>query len=210
MTDGEPKYVTGHDIRLWRESDPEVRKLLEMKAKYEDELFSIQGVTGVGVGLGKERGVSTNDLVIRVYVDKDLLTDQLEATKNSIPSMLEGCHVQVLESGPVKDLQGSDPEAVYRPLQGGVEVAATTGTGTLTAISRGPHQGRLQTYLVRALHTATSDKFTPSFGEPIYQPADLKLVAQLSRGLPVFQCPSRIGPSPVSSRTSRHRGPCRY
>ena len=62
-----PKYA--NDDRLWKKADPEKKKLLEVKAKYSDYLFSFPGVFGVGVGLVRKDGQLTHDRAILVMVD---------------------------------------------------------------------------------------------------------------------------------------------
>ena len=115
--DEQPQYVTGPSVRLWRKADPEEKKLLEVKAKYRDYLFSFPGVVGLGVGLVQEGDQFTKDRAIIVHVDIDRPPEQLDVI-DRIPSELDGCPVQVIEEEEPKELGA--PNLRHRPLQGGL------------------------------------------------------------------------------------------
>ena len=117
MTDETPKYA--RDDRLWKKSDPEVRKLLEMKAKYVDQLFGIPGVISVGVGRVRDGARLTDDLAIILSIDKDRPANQRDSIRQ-VPGELEGCPVQVIEEGRPQ-LVGA-PTSQHSGLQGSLEL----------------------------------------------------------------------------------------
>ena len=128
MTADKPQYVTGSSLRSWKEGDAEERKLLEVKAKYADELWGIPGVFGIGVGLVTRGGQLTEDRAIIVSVDIDRPPDQEDVIER-IPKVLDGCPVQVVE-----EERGREVGAVDTPhrsgdggLQGGLEIGRPIG-----------------------------------------------------------------------------------
>jgi virginiamycin B lyase len=74
--------------------DPRLARLKEIQARHEDQLLSVEGVHGVGIGLGENR----QDFVFDVFVTKR--TPELE---QAIPQEIEGVPVRLVETGgPIK------------------------------------------------------------------------------------------------------------
>ena len=94
-------------------------ELLKIKAKAENLLLGIKGITGVGV----------NGSII-VYVER--LTPELQSI---VPRTLDGVQVHIKESGKVRLLSFMPMDALYgdrvgrlRPVPGGVSVGHPSGT----------------------------------------------------------------------------------
>jgi hypothetical protein len=71
------------------------KKLVDIKEKYEEELFAIPGVTGVGVGYKVKDESETNEECIIVYVAKKIPEDEIEKI---IPKYLDGVPTDVVEA----------------------------------------------------------------------------------------------------------------
>ena len=99
-----------------------MRKLLEVKAKYADELWSIPGVFGIGVGLVRRGGQRTKDRAIIVHVDIDRPPDQEDVIER-IPKVLDGCPVQVREEERGREVGAVDTP--HRSADGGREISTS-------------------------------------------------------------------------------------
>jgi hypothetical protein len=99
----------------------DVDKIKAVKDRVEQQLMSLEGVIGVGVGLKKKNGALTDEVVIRVYVKQKKPMDNLKP-EQVVPAQLEGHNTDVVELGALKLLAGPD-SARYRPMQPGSEVA---------------------------------------------------------------------------------------
>jgi hypothetical protein len=66
-----------------------------IKGRYEKDFFAIPGVTGVGIGASKQRGVPRID----VYVSEDN-----PGLRDAMPDSLEGIPINVIVSGPIHAL----------------------------------------------------------------------------------------------------------
>lgn len=73
--------------------EKELKKVIEIKKKYESELLKIKGVIGVGIGK-RNKYDSKKKFYIRVYISH---TSSLNLQK--IPSTLEGFSVVLLRLG---------------------------------------------------------------------------------------------------------------
>lgn len=112
----------------------ELETLVNAKQRYRIPLLIKPNVIGMGVGQRTREGITTDELVVKVYVSRKLPKDQL-SKEDLIPPILEFDNKKIKT-----DVEEADmPEAQLftlrsRPLIGGSSigpVAAGTGTGTL-------------------------------------------------------------------------------
>ncbi|HXF32320.1 MAG TPA: hypothetical protein VN522_12440 [Solirubrobacterales bacterium] len=98
-----------------------------VKEGFEDELFEIAGVTGVGIGMrGEDAERSGEEAAIRVYIE------DAEEEPEGIPEELEGMPVSVIEFVP--EPYGED-RTRYEPLKGGCRIEVPgRNPGTMGAI----------------------------------------------------------------------------
>ncbi len=78
--------------------DPRVERIQEIKARFEDELLAKANVIGVGVGLRRKSGVTTDEPVLVVLVSHKVPKAQL-AEGDFVPDRIEGVPVDVQEIG---------------------------------------------------------------------------------------------------------------
>ncbi len=83
--------------------DEVVRRIIEVKNKYERELLRKKNVVGVGVGLRRRGGKLTDEMVLTVMVKSKLPPHRLRQ-RDRIPSELEGVPVDVQEVGTLQAL----------------------------------------------------------------------------------------------------------
>jgi hypothetical protein len=118
--------------------------VLSTKEKYESKLLALPGVTGVDVGYKYVSGKKTDEISIRVFVDKkhDVVTDEV------IPRDLDGVKTDVIErrfvlhvlSMPESEISAPPDPSAYDRLQGGIsigpcrQVGGNVYAGTLGAV----------------------------------------------------------------------------
>ena len=73
-----------------KQSSTKQRSIEEVKAQHEEQLMSIEGVQGVGIGQRQDG----DGLAIKVYVD-----NKTKALQEKLPKQLEGHPVQIEVSG---------------------------------------------------------------------------------------------------------------
>ena len=124
-----------------------VEKIAEIKARVEDELLQRPGVTGVDVGYKYVGGKKTDEIAIRVHVEKKKKT---VPEKERIPEEIEGVKTDVLErtyelhpaSMPVDQIELMVDTGTYSPVKGGISIGPCRAVGgyvfvgTLGAIVR--------------------------------------------------------------------------
>jgi hypothetical protein len=133
-------------------SDAEaVSQAIDVKQRVRDQLVSMPGVHGVGVGSKFVSGARTDELAITVFVHKKLPLNALSA-EQVIPAEIEGIRTDVVESPFAECL---DDTGRYRPLVGGSQLEYTTtehptpnstvthfNAGTLGCIARAKKTGK--------------------------------------------------------------------
>lgn len=87
--EGAPRSPDSDSSVLNTEIEPELRRVEDIQARHEDELFAIPGVVGVGIGLG-----SGTKYEFLVFVEHKTP----ESTRN-IPSTVEGTSVRIMDTG---------------------------------------------------------------------------------------------------------------
>ncbi len=112
MSIDEPKYTTGHGLSVWQKSSPEQRQAIELKYKWEKELFKNPIVTGVGIGATR----------MAIFIDPDAPPEE----KAKIPRKLDGCEVDVIEQEKARPAGAVDEK--HRPLVGGIQVQPGYGS----------------------------------------------------------------------------------
>jgi hypothetical protein len=88
--------------------DPRVERIQEIKARYEDELLAMANVIGVGVGLRRKGGVTSEEPVLVVLVSHKFPRAQL-AEKDLVPDRIEGVPVDVQEIGFIRSHDAGGP-----------------------------------------------------------------------------------------------------
>lgn len=78
--------------------DPRVVRIQEIKSQYEEELLAKANVIGVGVGLRRKGGETTNEPVLVVLVSQKMPKTQL-ADGDFVPDRIEDVPVDVQEIG---------------------------------------------------------------------------------------------------------------
>lgn len=149
-----------------------------VKGKKEDDLLSIPGVTGVDIGRKITKGKKTDELSIRVFVEKK---KKQVPDAEKIPDEIDGIKTDVIERkfvlhGPatakVEDVRPQADTATYDPLVGGISIGpcgAVGGfvfTGTLGCIVRDRDTG--QNMMLTNYHVI-AEKWNA--GENITQPS---------------------------------------
>lgn len=110
-----------------------------VKETVEDELLQRPGVVGVDIGYKEVGGRRTDELAIRVDVEKKWDVPQ----EQRIPSMLQDIKTDVIQRGRFTFLVDT---ARYNPLVGGCSIGTcggVPGTGTLGALVRDINTGQL-------------------------------------------------------------------
>lgn len=103
------------------------------KQAAEADLLKRPGVTGVDIGRKYVRGEKTDELAIRVYVEKkgDV------AEKDKVPETIEGVRTDVIQRKfvlqplrvRVADLELEKDTGMYDPLQGGISIGPCRTVG---------------------------------------------------------------------------------
>ena len=161
MSTDRPVYTKSlSGLRQWESLSPERRQILELHGKYASELFKHPFVHGVGA---RKNALS-------VFIDYNVSLED----RARIPSKLEGCDVEVIESD--RDVPKSKPfNSKIRPLVGatqeGVVKKGTLFKAMLCAAAEGVIPGSVRRYVVEPLHVMALDVLHPRVGEKLYQPA---------------------------------------
>ena len=88
--------------------DPRVIRIQEIKARYEDQLLAKANVIGVGVGLRRKSGVTTDEPVLVVLVSHKVPKAQL-AEGDFVPDRIEDVPVDVQEIGFIRSHDAAGP-----------------------------------------------------------------------------------------------------
>jgi Equine arteritis virus serine endopeptidase S32 len=140
----------------------EIRRI---KTNAESELFNIPGVNGVGIGYKKVGGQDTDEMSIRVYVNKKKNVPDNE----QIPSEISGVKTDVIEregtAVPYYDTK------IYPSLEGGICIgrADLDIAGTIGAIVKDNFTNSIA--LLSCFHVLAVNS-TAKEGVPISQPAN--------------------------------------
>ena len=78
--------------------DSTYAKILQVQLNVEDELFEIEGVTGISIGYKSIDGVKTETPALIIYVAKKKPLSELSPS-NYIPAVIEGVVIDVVEAG---------------------------------------------------------------------------------------------------------------
>ena len=151
-------------------ADPAVRRAAGVKQAAASRLRAYPHVTGVGVGFKEVGGVRTDQVAIRVYVDRKLPRAQLPAA-DVLPELVEGVPVDVIEAR--FEVHGGPDPAEHRrrhnPMTGGISVgnAVLGGSGTLGG---SVFDRRTRQDLILSNWHVLCGSLSCAAGEPIIQP----------------------------------------
>lgn len=121
-------------------NDRELDSIREVKNAVEDGFLELPGVVGVDVGFKEVQGQRTDELAIRVLVERKR-DDVPDAER--IADSIEGIRTDVIQRGRIIFMADGSR---YDPLIGGISIAACggpPGTGTLGAIVQDTATGQL-------------------------------------------------------------------
>jgi hypothetical protein len=148
-----------------------VRRVTEVKRAVAGRLRTYPNVNGVGVGFKEVGGVRTDQVAIRVYVNRKLPRAQL-ADHELLPEEVEGIPVDVIEAR-FKVHGGPDPTQEHlnrhNPMMGGISIGNEVlgGSGTLGG---SVFDNRTQQDLMLSNWHVLCGSLTCEIGEPIIQP----------------------------------------
>lgn len=151
--------------------DPRVRRAREVKQAAAERLRAYPHVTGVGVGFREVGGSRTDEIAIRVYVDRKLPRSEL-SDQDLLPAEVDGIPVDVIEAR-FEVHGGPDPTAEHRrrhnPMRGGISVGnqVLVGSGTLGGSVFDNRSGR---DLILSNWHVLCGSLTCAAGEPVSQP----------------------------------------
>jgi hypothetical protein len=160
----------------------EIQEIIDIKTKHEEELFKVDSVHHVDVGIKETESTNPDEVFIRVFME-DISNSHL------IPKELEGVQILVTEgkmpvifgaeSTDTKVLAQDDSDTIntkafYNPVQGGISVGPSRkinglyNSGTLGALVRGRSSGLV--YGLSNFHVLCADDGW-KIGDQIMQPA---------------------------------------
>ena len=153
MTQG-PQGTQGQAVAP---DDPRVRRALDVKRGNIGRLRAYPHVTGVGVGFKEVAGSRTDQVAVRVYVDRKLPRAQLSA-EEVLPEEIDGVPVDVIEA--TFQVHGSPTPAEHRrrhaPMLGGTSVAFRAVGTALVQLRADPEmRGRAMSLLIVAVTAPT-------------------------------------------------------
>ncbi|MFC5790989.1 hypothetical protein EDM22_16830 [Agromyces tardus] len=130
----------------------EIDEVVARSREVEDEILSHPHVVRVGVGYRERAGAKTDELVIRVYLEKKLPLDEVPEELR-IPTEWNGIPTDVIEASPatltdVKDFK-------ERPVPCGLEISLVTANTALYCGTSGcfvRKKGGTDVYLLTAAH----------------------------------------------------------
>lgn len=137
------------------------RRALEIKEKYQEELFKIPEVTGVGIGLKIVDGNYTDEFSIRVHVVNKKPPGEVKP-EEMIPKEIEGVETDVIEEG------YAEPQV--EAYKGGIKIecAGRGGSGTLGCFAQ--RRGSGEPVLLTNQHVLFKGYNVTANGEKVYQP----------------------------------------
>jgi hypothetical protein len=150
---------------------PRVRHVTDVKRAVAGRLRDFPNVNGVGVGFEEVRGVRTDRIAIRVYVDKKLPRAQL-SDDEVLPEEVEGVPVDVIEAK-FEVHEAPEPTDEHRirrnPMIGGISVGNEVlgGSGTLGG---SVFDSRTRQDLILSNWHVLCGSLTCAVGEPVIQP----------------------------------------
>lgn len=151
--------------------DARIRRAMEVKQTATGRLRAYPHVTGVGVGFKEVGGSRTEEIAVRVYVQRKLPRAQL-SEQDLLPEEIGGVPVDVIEAR-FEVHGGPDPTAEHRrrhnPMLGGVSIGNQLlgGSGTLGG---SVFDGRTRRDLIISNWHVLCGSLSCAAGEPIIQP----------------------------------------
>ncbi len=153
-----------------------VAEIRKIKSTKEDELLSRPGVTGVDIGPKIVKGNKTDEIAIRVYVEKK----KDVPAKEKIPATIDGVKTDVIErrfvlhqrAVPVSEVTPKADTTLYDPLVGGISIGpckAVDGyiyVGTLGCFVKDRDNGEI---LILSNYHVLAEKW--SNGDTLCQPS---------------------------------------
>ena len=103
----------------------EFDRLREIKRRNRDKLFRLPNVNGVGIGYKEVNGEPTDQIAIRVYVEKKV-TGAYLSERRLVPSTVDGVITDVIEVGKMSLASHRTRE---RPVRGGDAIGRCDGRG---------------------------------------------------------------------------------
>jgi hypothetical protein len=157
-----------------------LEEVIEIKRRVQSELEKIPGVNGVGAGYKEVGEETTDELSIRVYVDKKR---ENVPDSEKIPTEINGVKTDVIQRDRTAQPYELDRSQID-PLKGGISVFGKSGLGTIGAVVTDNTRNTGELMIISNFHVLAAGSTWP-YGDPIYQgdPQNgYKMVGRLTRG----------------------------
>lgn len=142
-----------------------LNEVRQAKTLHQSALLTKSNVVGVGVGLKETHGDTTDEICVKVLVNRKLLPEALLSAE-LVPKEVEGIRTDVIQVGDLRALQA--PTDRWRPAPGGVSIGHYRITaGTLGCIVRDRDTGER---LILSNNHVLANSNDASLGDAILQP----------------------------------------
>jgi hypothetical protein len=167
--------------------DPRLVRALELKGREASRLRSYPNVTGIGVGFKEVNGKVTDQVALRVYVEKKIPREEL-APEDILPTQVGGMPIDVIEGKFRAHDDPADHQIRHQLLKGGISIGNLLlgGSGTISASVFDNLSGQ---QMVLSNWHVLCGRLNCRVGEPIIQPGNggadgggaADLIARLAR-----------------------------
>ncbi len=142
-----------------------LHEVRQAKTLHQSSLMTKPNVVGVGVGFKETQGKTTDELCVKVLVNRKLATDTLQ-TQELVPKAFDEIRTDVIEVGELRAFQ--TPTSRWRPAPGGVSIGHYQITaGTLGCIVRDRDTGER---LILSNNHVLANSNNAKIGDAILQP----------------------------------------
>ncbi len=142
-----------------------LHEVRQAKTLHQSSLMTKPNVVGVGVGFKETQGKTTDELCVKVLVNRKLATNALQA-QELVPKAFDEVRTDVIEVGDLRAFQ--TPTSRWRPAPGGVSIGHYQITaGTLGCIVRDRDTGER---LILSNNHVLANSNNAKIGDAILQP----------------------------------------
>ena len=142
-----------------------INEVRQAKTLHQSTLLTKPNVVGVGVGFKESQGKTTDEICVKVLVEKKLAPEALKA-EALIPKALDNIQTDVIQVGKLRALQL--PTSRWRPAPGGVSIGHYQITaGTLGCVVRDRDTGER---LILSNNHVLANSNNANIGDAILQP----------------------------------------
>jgi len=148
-----------------QEIDEQISKIVDVQAQTENHLLQLANVNGVGIGYKVSKNKTSQELCLKVFVQKKVKTSELDK-QDTVPVKIEGVKTDVVEVG---DIYAQAYTAKLRPAQPGYSIGHYKITaGTFGAVVRDTCYP-CRYYILSNNHVLANSNGA-RLGDPILQP----------------------------------------